>query len=248
MEGQVCLYCTFCYWRCRLTCIYHRYVLNYKGLPYQTEWVEYPDIEPLYAKIGAKSHITKPDGVTPHYTVPILHDQSTGVVISDSAEIARYLDKAYPDTPTVFPSGTDAFHYAFNDALENNFSALPQFALIATYPILNPRSKGFFRDSKEKSMFNGRTLEEVAPKGADKEKEWAQLRDDFGNIDAWMKKEDKYFMSDVISYADFTISAWLLYIRIVYGADSEEWKDILTWHKGRWGALVKNLEKYEIVV
>ncbi len=97
-------------------------------------------------------------------------------------------------------------------------------------------------------MFNGRTLEEVAPKGADKEKEWAQLRDDFGNIDAWMKKEDKYFMSDVISYADFTISAWLLYIRIVYGADSEEWKDILTWHKGRWGALVKNLEKYEIVV
>ncbi|KAK0215070.1 hypothetical protein IW262DRAFT_1440636 [Armillaria fumosa] len=44
-----------------------RYVLNYKGLSYQTEWVEYPDIEPLYTKIGAKSHITKPDGMTPHY-------------------------------------------------------------------------------------------------------------------------------------------------------------------------------------
>ncbi|PBL00025.1 hypothetical protein ARMGADRAFT_1043961 [Armillaria gallica] len=202
-----------------------RYVLNYKGIPYQTEWVEYPDIEPLYAKIGAKSHITKPDGVTPLYTVPVLHDQSTGVVISDSAEIARYLDKAYPDTPTVFPSGTDAFHYAF-----------------MLWKTISVHCRRFLRDSKEKNTSNGRTLEEMAPKGADKEKEWARLREDFGTIDAWMKKEDKYFMGDVISYADFTICAWLLYIRIVYGADSEEWKNILKWQKGRWGALVKNLE------
>ncbi|KAK0452720.1 uncharacterized protein EV420DRAFT_1700728 [Desarmillaria tabescens] len=202
-----------------------RYVLNYKGLPYQTEWVEYPDIEPLYGKIRVKSHITKPDGVTPYYTLPVLHDASTGAVISDSAEIVRYLDKTYPDTPTIIPSGTDAFHYAFNEALENNFSALWH--------------KGFFRDTKEKNTFKGRTFKEVAPKGADKERE---------KIDAWMKEDDKYFMGDIISYVDFTISAWLLWIPIVYGADSKEWKDILTWHKGRWGALVKNLEKYEVVI
>ncbi|KAG7443970.1 uncharacterized protein BT62DRAFT_981875 [Guyanagaster necrorhizus] len=213
-----------------------RYVLNYKGLPYQTEWVEYPDIELLYAKTGTKSHLTKRDGVTSHYTLPVLHDASTGAVISDSAEIARYLDKTYPDTPTAIPLGTDAFHYAFNDALENKFGALCQFTVVTTFSILNPRSQGFFRDTKEKNTLDGRTLEEAAPKGVHKEKEWARLRNDFGKIDAWMK-EDKYFMGDVISYADFSISGWLLWVRIIYGADSEEWKDILTWHGGRWGAL-----------
>ncbi|KAK0202353.1 hypothetical protein DFS33DRAFT_1275466 [Desarmillaria ectypa] len=224
-----------------------RYVLNYKGIPYRTKWVEYPHIEALYKKLGAQASSTKDDG-TPYYTLPLLHDHSTGALVSDSAAIARYLDKTYPETPIAIPAGTDALHYAFNEALESRFSALWQFALIQTNFILNPVSEEYFRRTREGGVFGGKKLEDVIPKGEDREREWARLKADFGKIDGWYGKGDRYVMGDTVSYADFTVGAWLLWVRIVYGADSEEWKDISTWHGGRWGALVQNFEKYETVV
>ncbi|KAG7443978.1 uncharacterized protein BT62DRAFT_971785 [Guyanagaster necrorhizus] len=225
-----------------------RYVLNYKGLPYHTEWVEYPHIEGLYKKLGAQAGGTKADGLTPYYTLPLLYDPSTGAFVSDSAAIARYLDKTYPETPTVIPVGTGALHYAFNEALESHFDALWQFALIQTNFILNPVSEEYFRRTREASTFGGRKLEDASPKGEDRKREWARLKGDFGKIDAWYGKGDRYVMGDAVSYADFTVGAWLLWVRIIYGVDSEEWKDILMWHEGRWGALVKGFEKYEAVL
>ncbi|KAK0215847.1 hypothetical protein EDD85DRAFT_443160 [Armillaria nabsnona] len=225
-----------------------RYVLNYKGLPYHTEWVEYPDVEGLYKKLGAQASVTKADGVTPHYTCPLLHDASTGALVSDSAAIARYLDKTYPETPTVVPVGTDALHYAFNEALESRFDALWQFALIKSNFVLNPYSEEYFRRTREANAFGGKKLEDVIPKGEDREREWARLKADFGKIDAWYGKGDKYVMGDILSYADFTVAAWVLWVRLIYGADSEEWKDMSTWHVGRWGVLLKSFEKYETVV
>lgn len=42
------------------------------------------------------------------YTLPAIYDPSTGTGVADSFEIARYLDKQYPTTPTVIPAGTEA--------------------------------------------------------------------------------------------------------------------------------------------
>ncbi|KAJ7483558.1 hypothetical protein FB451DRAFT_1234964 [Mycena latifolia] len=53
-----------------------RYALNFKGIPYKTSWVEYPDIEPLSREVGAAPTRNKPDG-RPHYTLPMIHDPST---------------------------------------------------------------------------------------------------------------------------------------------------------------------------
>ncbi|KAK0452708.1 uncharacterized protein EV420DRAFT_1558106 [Desarmillaria tabescens] len=226
-----------------------RYVLNYKGIPYRTEWVEFPHIEALYKKLGAHASATKADGVTPHYTLPLLHDPSTGAFVSESAAIARYLDKTYPETPVVIPAGTNAFHYAFNDAIRSHFrgGALQKFTLQTNF-ILNPVSEEYFRRTREAEVFGGKKLEDAIPKGEDRKSEWAKLKADFGKIDAWYGKEDKYVMGDTLSYADFMVAAGVLYVRIVYSADSEEWKDISTWHGGRWGVLVKNFEKYETIV
>ncbi|KAI0682851.1 hypothetical protein BC835DRAFT_807562, partial [Cytidiella melzeri] len=57
-----------------------RYALNYKGIPYRTEWVEYPDIEPLCKKIGGSATAKKEDG-RDHYTLPMIYDPSTGEVV-----------------------------------------------------------------------------------------------------------------------------------------------------------------------
>ncbi|KAK0229539.1 hypothetical protein EDD85DRAFT_957296 [Armillaria nabsnona] len=69
-----------------------RYALN---LPYQTVYVELPAVEALAKKIGASPTSTKPDAVSPFYTIPIIQDDSTGAVVSD---LAGYLDKTYPSS------------------------------------------------------------------------------------------------------------------------------------------------------
>ncbi|KAK0215848.1 hypothetical protein EDD85DRAFT_443126 [Armillaria nabsnona] len=225
-----------------------RYVLNYKSLPHHTEWVEFPHIEGLYKRLGAEASDTKPDGVTPHYTLPLLHDHSTGALVSDSAAIARYLDKTYPETPSVIPKGTDALHYAFNEGLLSHFRAAALWRFLAkSNSILNPVSEEYNRRTREATL-GGQRLEDVVPKGEEKERVWAKLEEVFGKVDAWYGKGDRYVMGDVVSYADFTVSAWVMWFRTLFGVDSEEWKDVSRWQGGRWGALVKDLEKYETVL
>ncbi|PBK64003.1 hypothetical protein ARMSODRAFT_979396 [Armillaria solidipes] len=73
-----------------------RYAL--KNMPHQTVYVELPDTEALTKNIGASPTSAKPDGVSPFYTIPIIQDDSTGAVVSDSAAIAGYLDKIYPSS------------------------------------------------------------------------------------------------------------------------------------------------------
>ncbi|KAK0460797.1 hypothetical protein IW261DRAFT_1390991 [Armillaria novae-zelandiae] len=227
-----------------------RYVLNYKGLPHHTEWIEFPHIEALYKRLGAQASATKPDGVTPHYTLPLLHDHSTGTVVSDSAAIARYLDKTYPETPTVIPVGTDVFHYAFEEALITHFriTALWRFTIAKANSSLNPVSEEYYRRTREARLSEGQKLEDTVPKGEEREREWAKLNEAFGKVDRWYGKGDKYVMGDIVSYADFTVSASVMWFRILFGEDSKEWKDVSKWNGGRWGALVKGLEKYEAVL
>ena len=62
-----------------------RYALNIKGLPYTTQWVEYPDIERVCKQIGASPAEKKPDNPSQdHYTLPVIQDPNTGRVVSDS--------------------------------------------------------------------------------------------------------------------------------------------------------------------
>jgi glutathione S-transferase len=75
-----------------------RVELNYKGIPYRTEGNEFPDIEPLSKKLGIEPTNHNPDG-SALYTLPAIHDSSTGVYIADSTAIAEYLEKTYPSFP-----------------------------------------------------------------------------------------------------------------------------------------------------
>ncbi|KAK0237618.1 hypothetical protein EDD85DRAFT_1022854 [Armillaria nabsnona] len=89
------------------------YCLNLKNLPYQTVYVEIPDVKALAKKIGAAPTSMWPDE-SPKYTIPIIQDHSTGAVISDSPAIAAYLNKTYPSSgPVLIPSGTLALQLAF---------------------------------------------------------------------------------------------------------------------------------------
>lgn len=93
---------------------HHRLALNYKSIPYRTEWVEYPQIESLAQRLGVKPTSLKADRVMPEYTLPIIHDESTGVSIANSLPIALYLEETYPGSPRLFPEGSKALRAAWD--------------------------------------------------------------------------------------------------------------------------------------
>lgn len=82
------------------------FALNIKGIPYRTEWVEYPDIAPLVKSFGLPPNSNSP--IVP-YTLPTIYDPRTKRAIMDSAKIAKYLDDEYPDTPAVLPKEVRAY-------------------------------------------------------------------------------------------------------------------------------------------
>ncbi|KAK0203279.1 hypothetical protein DFS33DRAFT_1346383 [Desarmillaria ectypa] len=223
-----------------------RYALNFKGIPYCTEWVEYPDIEGLYKKLNVPASATKQDGVTPYYTLPLLHDSSTGVTISDSAAIVEYLEATYPDTPCLIPPGTRTLHAAFTTAFESQMKAIAPFSIPAVNTILNPRSEAFYRKTREES--SGVTIEEMNPLGERREKQWTMFKHDLGKADKWMKEGNRFVMGETATFADVTMCAWILFLRISLGEDSPEFQDLSTWHGGRWSRLLKSFKKYGVVV
>ncbi|KAK0481195.1 glutathione S-transferase [Armillaria luteobubalina] len=223
-----------------------RYALNYKGIPYRTEWVEYPDIEGLYKTFGIPASATKKDRVTPYYTLPLLRDLSTGAIISESAAIVEYLEATYPNTPRLIPPGTRALHAAFIAAFESQMRAISPFTIPSVNAILSPRSEAFFRKTREES--SGVTIEDMILHGEHRTSQLVLVKDALGKVDKWMTKEQTFVMGETPTFADFTVSAWIFYLRICLGEDSHEWKELSTWHNGRWGKLVKSFEKYDAVL
>jgi len=220
-----------------------RYALNFKGIPHKTVFLEYPEIELLCKKLGAK-----PTSQTPlQYTLPVIHDPLTDTIVSDSIEIARYLDATYPNTPRLIPDGTVALHYAFTEAFEATLPPYFVYTLPASLPFLNPASQDYFRQTREQ-LFGGRRLEDVVPTGEEDVVMWKKLEDAFGQIDGWIQKngaDSKYFMGDTICYADISVAGFLRWGKMVLGKD--KWEKILTWHDQRWAGLMKEMEKYNVI-
>ena len=115
-----------------------RAVFNYKGIPYRTEWVEVPDIEPLSKKLGINPTGQKKDG-SPFYTLPAIYDPATGTAIADSFAIAEYLENTYPETPSVFPKESAALQKAFEPTLVQNICPAWPFIIPAVAVKLKDR-------------------------------------------------------------------------------------------------------------
>ncbi|KAI0335814.1 hypothetical protein GY45DRAFT_1316548 [Cubamyces sp. BRFM 1775] len=227
-----------------------RFCLNFKGLPYKTVWVEYPDIEPVLRKLGVRPVVKNADG-TPYYTVPAIYDPNTQTALAESSAIARYLDRAYPDTPRLIPAETDALHAAFDDALHAAIlDGIARAMLHETAKHLHPRSEAHFKRSRE-AAFNVKDLAELAPPGPKRDEAWAAVKRGLSTFAGWMRADgsDKLFFlgEDRIAYADITIAGWLIWVRIVLGKESREWADLMAWDGGRWARFMAAFEKYEKV-
>lgn len=215
-----------------------------KGLAYKTVWVEYPDIETLCKKIGA----SKTNAISAAYTLPVIHDPAHDAVVADSIEIARYLDKTYPDTPTLFPPGSHALQEAFQVAYERTVAeAMLLMMLPLAQAKLNTASQAYFRRTREAKF--GMKLEEFSPIGPKRDLHWKTLKERHAIMASWLAKNESspFVMGDKISYADITIAGFVMWIRTMFGSESAEWKDVLTWQDGIWANYMKEFERYQQV-
>ena len=201
--------------------------MNYKGIPYTTVWVDYPDIAPLSKKIGAPPTNTAANGL-PQYTLPAIYDPNTKTAVSESAVIARYLDKTYPDKPTLIPSEADALHAAFNAAFGAALVPdLLQIMLPASHAQLRAKSDKYFRTTRE--AFFGAKLEEFAdlfyPPGLGVIRSWEGLlmSPDADRAVAWLTRELPRVMDFIPDRRRLT------FLRGVYRCLVEEGHDITTW-------------------
>jgi len=218
--------------------------LHYKRLPYKVEWVEYPDIEATAGKLGVGPTTQKADG-RPHFTLPVIHDPSTGAYVADSFKIAEYLDKTYPNTPRLLPSGSTVVHHAFQNEFRHLLPAIYRFALPGTLPLLNPPSHEYFLRTKFA------TMPSVAPAGSARAVEWENVKKEFGQLAEWLDKGEKdgpYILGATISFHDFTVGGYLRWFKLIFGPDSSEWKDITSWHGGKLGVLYEKLAAFESIV
>ncbi|KAH7886297.1 hypothetical protein F5I97DRAFT_1809208 [Phlebopus sp. FC_14] len=210
-----------------------RFVLSYKGLPFQTEWVEYPDIASRMKEIGASP------GNGDVYTVPVLRDPNTGAVVTDSFVIAEYLDKTYPEKP-VFPHSSKALIRGFESAFMGLTMPAVKFAISRVLEILNKASEPHFVSTREKAF--GEKFEEFSPEGPKRDAHWAIYESGLDTANAWYEKSDgKWLMGDTFSYADIIIASRLLWFSRVFHED--EWNKVCSWNGGRWKKLLEDVKK-----
>lgn len=224
----------------------HRLSLAFKGLTFKTEWLELPEIEPKMRELGAEPTSTWEDG-KPLYTLPVIHDHATGRFVSDSTQIAFYLDDTYPERPTLFP-----FNARAPVMIVGEF-----FAPTVMHPGGDIFSHGAFkRFSPAGIEYVRRTRgEEMLTRvtslpTAEREPLWLAVRDGFSKVAKILSangEDSVFFYGNTPSFADFIIMGYLHYIEVSLGSESGEWKDVQTWDGGRWAKLLKFADNLKVL-
>jgi len=169
--------------------------------------------------------------------------------MADSQPIVEYLEKTYPEAPTLFPHNTLGLQTAFEQAYDHNSNAVGPFLISRIWERLNSPSQEYYRRTREARI--GKKLEDRLPQGEDRERQWALVKIDFDKVEAWYSKNGgtgPFLMGETLTWADLVVAGSTLWLKIIWGEDHPDWKEIETWHSGRWKKLIDALEIYSAVV
>jgi glutathione S-transferase len=162
--------------------------------------------------------------------------------MSDSSDIVQYLDKQYPSSPRVITPGTLAFETAYYRYFHTGVrTKWPKPIHLYLYQTVSPKSAAFMKELREAAF--GDTLENIAK---NPQSHWDAYKDAFSAValPIYEKAEGVFLKGNEPGWADFVTASALLSIKLIYGAESKEWKYIETWDSGRWTKLIKDLEPY----
>ena len=107
---------------------------------------------------------------------------------------------------------------------------------------MNPGSAGYFRETRE-AMF-GTKLENLLPAaGAKDAATWGTLFTGLDKLASIYTSSGPWLLGDKFSFPDANTIGYLVWIKRVYGAESEEWKAIEASGKGHWKRQIETAEK-----
>ncbi|KAH6651291.1 hypothetical protein F5144DRAFT_503895 [Chaetomium tenue] len=180
-----------------------RLLLNYKGLDYRTEWVEYPDIKPTL-----EPHVA-PNAKGMPYTIPTIR-QPNGTYTMDSRAIATVLEAAHP-TPSLH---LDSPVLAEIEGLVGAAlgALLPVFLVRVPDVLLADASVPYWMETR-KAFVGGLDVREFAAQ-ADMEKVWGDWEKGVGKVTEVLKRtEGPFFAGGELGYVDFVWGGLLLFVK-----------------------------------
>lgn len=242
-----------------------RLALNYKGLPYRTQWVDMPDISSLRQELGVPANRTLPDG-TPFHTLPVIAD--SGKLLGDSFEIALYLDSAYPDTPRLFRPHATGLTAALNAHVDGLFT---KYAILCSAMPFDPRIQEAV-GAMFASRMGGLKIETLQLNDEQREKKFVEFEADLGELAKsyrhtggttdyfWRaggtektqsqkpppgreaSEGSPFLDGDEPAYADFIVGAWLKMFEAAM--EAEDFQRVRLWQDGHWAKVVDALGKW----
>jgi glutathione S-transferase len=222
------------------------YILNMKGIPYKTEWVDYPNIADALKKLALGPSSVYGD--VPFYTVPAIYDPNTKRALTDSWAIAAYLDEQYPQDPQLFPPRTHALQRAVMARLAAVLR--PLFPLLAwdLYSIATPDAQPYLRATRE-ALYKCR-LEDVAPTGEKRAQVLSALEAVLDETAEAIRANGRgalFFGGEEPVYVDVFVAALLSSTERIAGKESDVVRMIMAASGGHWVKVLEYFKKYEMV-
>lgn len=241
-----------------------RYALNFKGIPFTTEWVYMPEISKVRKELGVPPCRKFADGKD-FYTLPIVVDPNTGEKIGDSFDIAIYLQKTYPESGAgdLFPEqsleftydnnilvplsevkeGTPHMEYAnFNANVDAAFSN-HVILTVGGYPydpVVEKVSKDIFAE-RAGIKFEQFILPPEARRQVMTSFEKMLGPEGLGKL--YLRDPSGPFITgSKASHADLIVGGWLKMCKVCL--PTEEWEEVKGWHDGLFGKLYDALEVF----
>lgn len=145
--------------------------------------------------------------------VPVLVDGDT--VIEESYEIAKYLDRTYPDAPSLFngAGSEELTKFVINWSNSQLHPAVAKLAVLDIHNALAPADQVFFRQTREKLF--GCTLEEFDakfPKNGD------ALKAALLPVEMTVRKQ-AFLGGDAPIFADYVVFGALQWLRLTASQD-----------------------------
>ncbi|WP_104204725.1 glutathione S-transferase N-terminal domain-containing protein [Billgrantia saliphila] len=174
-----------------------RYALAHKGLDFETRAWHFTDKEAL--------------AFADYDKVPVLVDGEE--TVTDSYEILRYLDRAYPESPLLGDGVAEARARFFKHYAERSLApAMMRTIIMDLLNAIDPKDRDYFRETREKRF--GRTLEEFHSPA----KGLAQLDAALAPLRGQLQEND-FLDGGAPAAADYLVFGSFMWARVVSTAD-----------------------------
>jgi len=221
-----------------------RYTLNVKGLEHKTTWLYITAVPDEAVKLGVPK---TGDGI---YTVPMIFDPAAGRATTDSLAIAEYLDKQYPDTPTLLPAHSREAQITFlNTTVRNIIFGILPITLESIFDLVEDRDKEYFRTSREKRF--GKKLEEITPKGEALTAQLKKIEEGFDEAARAITERSGeaalFFGGQSPVFADIALVSVFKFVKVLGGDEHIVIKLVFSINGGRWARFAEAFSKWDVV-